>query len=80
MTSADSARDRPHPWSLNGAATLSAANPSPMRRTVHREEVTPATADRILLDEYRANYGRCDRCEEPWPCAVVREIRYGGAA
>ncbi|MFE2729122.1 hypothetical protein [Kitasatospora sp. NPDC059327] len=25
-------------------------------------------------------YGRCDRCEEPWPCAVLRETRYRSAA
>jgi hypothetical protein len=74
----------PHPWSLNSAVnTLVDPYKSvlpkkpPAKLAAARED---ETRHRMLLDDHRSNYGRCDRCEDPWPCAVVREIRCGSAA
>ncbi|MFI6154224.1 hypothetical protein ACIBCA_16240 [Kitasatospora sp. NPDC051170] len=78
MTTADRT---PHPWSLNGAATLVDLDPSAPRRSASStKESIAATNNRMLLDEHRSEYGLCVRCESPWPCHVTRSVRNGGTA
>ncbi|GAB2711443.1 hypothetical protein [Kitasatospora kifunensis] len=83
MTRADTGSDKPHPWTLHGAALLPDTNPSLLgrspRTTKGSEESTTATTDRMLLDEHRSELGRCVRCGKPWPCEVIQQIRSGGA-
>ncbi|MBV9024015.1 MAG: hypothetical protein JO362_09520 [Streptomycetaceae bacterium] len=78
MTTADRT---PHPWNLNGTATLMDPNrPIPRRSTSPTREGAAATSNRMLLDEHRSNDGLCVRCESPLPCGVTRNIRLGSVA